>query len=287
MIVSPLSEFLCPLCDLPLEVDLSSMVCGNGHCFDVSKQGYVNLLPVQNKRSKSPGDSKDMVQSRNAFLNAGHYQPIAEKINGLILENIKANLPENVFSIIDAGCGEGYYLTKLAERCSEDVSSKQVNLCGLDISKWAVQTASKRHKSVQWLVASNKALPVADNSIDLILCAFGFPSYPAFAKAIRSGGTLLLVNTYEQHLIEMRELLYPSIKPFQLPTHAEAETAGFELQKSERLTFQSVIPHDDIEKLLGMTPHGHRAPKEGINKVLANEQLKLTIDLNFRMLTKS
>lgn len=46
----------------------------------MAKEGYVNLLPVQHKRSRDPGDSAEMMQARRAFLDAGHYQPLREQL---------------------------------------------------------------------------------------------------------------------------------------------------------------------------------------------------------------
>ncbi len=262
------------------------MRCVSEHSFDISKFGYINLLPVQNKRSKDPGDSKQMVQWRRDFLNAGYYDEIADKISEISIKCIEEVQNAERARVIDAGCGEGYYLTTLGEKLADDEAPESVELCGLDISKWAVQAATKRDKTIQWLVASNIAIPVAEHSVDLIICAFGFPVYEAFAKILKPGGAILLVDTEEQHLIEMRQQLYPTIKPFKSLSNEKAEATGFELQSSERLTFQITLPQVDIERLLGMTPHMHKAPKEGIEKVKSQDELTLTVDVNFRLLKK-
>ncbi|TAA48053.1 putative RNA methyltransferase [Corallincola spongiicola] len=286
MIVSPLNKLVCPLCAKPLVAEPSRLVCGTGHSFDKSRNGHVNLLPVQNKRSLSPGDSKQMVQWRHAFLAGGYYDAIAEKINDLVSKQLTTRSSLESYTVIDGGCGEGYYLTELATHLRRLSLATEVLLCGLDISKWAVQAAAKRDKSIQWIVASNKSIPVNRASTDLILCAFGFHCYDSFADTLKSGGVLILVDTYEDHLIEMRKLLYPTIKLFQPASNDGAIEAGFSLSHSERLTVKRDLPSVDIERLLGMTPHMHRAPKEGIEKVTSLEHLTLTIDVSFRVFIK-
>lgn len=129
------------------------MRCAKGHCFDIASQGYINLLPVQNKRSLDPGDSKEMVAARHRFLSAGHYAPIAAAVARASLSAFPAG---NTIACLDAGCGEGYYLRQLAAA----ESTHNLSLLGLDISKWAVLSAAKQDKRTRWVVGSNAHLPV-------------------------------------------------------------------------------------------------------------------------------
>ena len=59
----------CPLCGGALQGE-NDLKCEKGHCFDRAREGYWHLLPVQSMRTKAPGDSKEMVAARRAFLNA-------------------------------------------------------------------------------------------------------------------------------------------------------------------------------------------------------------------------
>ena len=97
----------CPIDGQRLEAHEKQLVCGNGHSFDIARQGYVNLLPVQHKRSKQPGDSKEMVVARTEFLDSGVYQPIVNKLVEITLAQITG---DKEVCLMDAGCGEGYYL---------------------------------------------------------------------------------------------------------------------------------------------------------------------------------
>ena len=139
MSITPFQALACPLDDEPLQRDGKVWRCAHGHSFDVARQGYVHLLPVQNKRSRDPGDSKQMVAARRRFLNAGHYRPIAEAVSRAALAGLPTDATANC---LDAGCGEGYYLRELADAAGE----QPLALLGLDISKWAVLAAAKLKK---------------------------------------------------------------------------------------------------------------------------------------------
>lgn len=106
-------SFSCPLCHQPLAHVNNSFICPQRHQFDVAKEGYVNLLPVQHKRSRDPGDSAEMMQARRAFLDAGHYQPLRDAI----VEQLSARLDASATSILDIGCGKGITLMPLPMRC--------------------------------------------------------------------------------------------------------------------------------------------------------------------------
>ena len=105
MNITPAQNLACPIDGLKLNKEKQCYQCANGHSFDIAKQGYVNLLPVQHKKSKNPGDSKAMVQARTHFLNMGFYKPIADFLSNIIIQKINENSDNCIF---DAGCGEGY-----------------------------------------------------------------------------------------------------------------------------------------------------------------------------------
>ena len=111
MAVTPFRALACPLDGLPLADHGNHWRCPGGHAFDLAREGYLHLLPVQHKRSRDPGDSKEMVAARRRFLNAGHYRPIAEAVAGAALADLPAGSPA---ACLDAGSGEGYYLRQLA-----------------------------------------------------------------------------------------------------------------------------------------------------------------------------
>ena len=134
-------ELICPLCGLPLTKTEKRLSCPNRHSFDIARQGYVHLLPVQSKHSRSPGDTREQVASRRRFLEGGFYEPIAKAVTRAALD---AGIQGE---ILDVGCGEGYYGAYLARALG-------CSLTGVDISKEAVRLAAGKYKGQTWLCAS-------------------------------------------------------------------------------------------------------------------------------------
>jgi 23S rRNA (guanine745-N1)-methyltransferase len=279
MPVSAFSRLSCPLDGDGLVAATTSAGatvwrCAGGHSFDVAREGYVHLLPVQNKRSRDPGDSKAMVAARRRFLEAGWYQPIADAVVEATWRDVPAG---QALDILDAGCGEGYYLRAIAEAAAE----RGVALVGLDISKWAIQAAAKRDRRCTWLVGSNANLPLPSAALDRVLCLFGFPAYSEFARVLRSGGRLLQVDAGPDHLIELRKIIYPSLRPAGDKDVGLPE--GFSAGEVRSVRYQRTLDSaEGITDLLAMTPHLHRATSEAREMVAALRQLKVTVDVALR-----
>ena len=272
MSIGPFQALACPLDGTPLHCTGSAWACASGHSFDIASQGYTNLLPVQHKRSRDPGDSKEMVAARRRFLAAGFYRPIAAAVGRAALAGLPADA---TISCLDAGCGEGYYLRQLAAAAGDEHT---LALLGLDISKWAVLAAAKQDKRPSWVVGSNAKLPVLPGTLDRLLCMFGFPVYPEFARVLKPGGLLLQVDAGPDHLRELREIIYPSLKPERpdvMPT-----PAGFRRLPTQTLGFPIELTHaGQIADLLAMTPHLHRASAEGRAKAAALTALSLSVEV--------
>ena len=151
-----MSIFICPKCRRPLNVTGGSMVCESGHCYDIAKQGYVNLLLQSGKHVH--GDNKQMIASRKSFLDKGYYSHLRDALSTCVNKHLKDGV------LLDAGCGEGYYPFGLSEDGYE--------LYGIDISKDALIYASKRGKFMKTAVASVYSMPVADMSCDGVISVF-------------------------------------------------------------------------------------------------------------------
>ena len=275
----------CPIDGVQLNHHEKQLICENGHVFDIARQGYVNLLPVQHKRTKHPGDSKVMVIARTHFLNAGFYQAIANKLNELVYSQLTS---ANDICFLDAGCGEGYYLDALLNYLTDKKSSIDLSFIGLDISKDAIVQASKRNKQISWVVGTNRRPPVAEKSIDIILCLFGFLSVPGFKKVLKPGGKIIVVDPGPEHLKELREIIYPEIKKSDQLSTLQKENTGFLLVNNESMQFKVKLKdNEQITNLLIMTPHFYRASKEGREAAKKLTQLDLTIDVVFNVLEKS
>jgi 23S rRNA (guanine745-N1)-methyltransferase len=141
----------CPVCGLSLAQGEKSLSCTNGHSFDLSAKGYVNLLLSRDKHSHDPGDNKEMVASRRRFLDKGFYLPLAAGLAKTVSEIAQAKHPNgDPCAILDAGCGEGYYTGHIHKTLSE--SGLSFKLSGMDISKEAVRAAAQgiRASSSPW-----------------------------------------------------------------------------------------------------------------------------------------
>jgi 23S rRNA (guanine745-N1)-methyltransferase len=273
MNISPFLSLACPLDGAPLQRDGSAWHCASGHCFDIAGQGYTNLLPVQQKRSRDPGDSKEMVAARRRFLNAGHYQPIAAAVSRAAFAGLP---PGNAAACLDAGCGEGYYLRQLAAAACG--AGRTLALLGLDISKWAVLSAAKQDRRPNWVVGSNANLPVLPGTLDCVLCMFGFPVYPEFARVLKPGGQLLQVDAGPDHLRELREVIYPTLNAERPASRAAPE--GFTCLPAEAVRFSvELTGTEQIADLLAMTPHLYRASADGRARAAALTTLTVTADI--------
>lgn len=266
----------CPIDGLPLHQQEQQLSCLNHHHFDVARYGYVNLLPVQHKKSKQPGDNKEMVAARAQFLNAQHYQPISRTLERLMMALLCE--VDRHYCVLDAGCGDGYYLHELAQHSRQ----MRISWIGIDISKFAVMAAAKRNAQLTWLVASNKQLPVLAHSVDVLMSVFGFPSADGFARALAPNGRVIVVEPGAQHLIELRELLYETVEHSEHKQPAWLSSGHFTRLSFEHLQYQTVpLTNGELVSLLKMTPHFYRAPTHRVEHVCGMSQVAVTVDVTF------
>lgn len=277
----PFNQLMCTLDGelLALTENGNAWRCSNGHSFDIAKQGYVNLLPVQQKRSKDPGDSKAMVAARREFLQQGFYQPIAKAISTVVRAEAARADAESCFTVLDAGCGEGYYLRELL--ADADIQQHQVAAVGLDISKWAVMAASKTRENVRWIVGTNAHLPIADQSIDCVLCVFGFPVPSEFLRVLKPNGCLLMVEPEAGHLHELKDVIYADVKQ---ESDRSLTMDDFIHKESSHVRYVAELPNNQqIQNLFSMTPHYYRASAEGKQRVAELASLKVQIAVGIHM----
>jgi 23S rRNA (guanine745-N1)-methyltransferase len=183
----------CPVrdCHQPLARKDRSMACPNGHSFDIARSGYINLLQPQDRRSKNPGDTPEAVAARRRLHDRGVTQPL---LNG-ISEMISASKDDIV---LDAGCGEGFYLGNLAQRFGFSGH-------GVDISTRAIGAAAKRYPECEWIVANaDRFLPYADDSFSIVMSITGRMNSAEFRRVLHKDGRLLVAIPAPDDLIELR-----------------------------------------------------------------------------------
>ena len=281
---------ICPICQASLNPTDSGLTCSNRHSFDRARQGYFNLLPVQHKNSRDPGDNQAMVEARRRFLDGGHYAPLAKRLAELAAER-------GPLSWLDIGCGEGYYTAQLAELLPD------ADGYALDISREAVKRGStrsrraaalppsmavacKRASTITWLVASMARVPLSNASCDLLASVFSPLDWQEALRLLRPGGGLLRMGPTRIHLMELRQKLYDEVRDYDDQKHLELIPEGMRLAHSETLSFPLQLTDAQTRAdLLAMTPHGWRASAERRAAVIA-EDFEVTVAIRYDWIEK-
>jgi 23S rRNA (guanine745-N1)-methyltransferase len=235
----------------------------------LAKEGYLNLLPVQHKHSKEPGDSKLMMLARREFLKAGFYRHMAEAVAMMIVANASQ---DQVLRVLDLGCGEGYYSRTIADSCNHN---ERVALHGLDIAKFAVAAAAKKQPSAQFIVASSNRLPYPDHYFDVVLKIFAPSDDAELKRVLRVSGHLLTVTPGPRHLWQLKGFIYEKVRE-----HASESLLpqGFERVATERISYKITPDAQQRMALLQMTPFAWQA-KESVQQALAHvAELEIEVD---------
>lgn len=251
-------NLICPICGEQLNNRDRQYICAQNHSFDVARQGYVNLLTVQQKHSLNPGDTREQVLSRREFLEAGFYAPIA---NALIETAKELDISGR---ILDVGCGEGYYSARLADALGAE-------LTGLDISKEAVRCAAAKYKGKQWLCATAAHIPVEDGSVNLLTSLFALTLPEEFRRVLAPGGYYFQVLAAQDHLLGLKGIIYDRLNFKEKDT--VPELPGFERVRSIPIRFSFTVEGQQIRNLFSMTPHVFRIGKEGAERLRRTEVL--------------
>ncbi len=267
----------CPVCGGLLSQTERSYRCPKGHSFDLAASGYLHLLPSNKMHSKLPGDNKQMVAARRNFLQKGYYQAISDKLNAVIgeeLNNKKAPL------LLDVGCGEGYYTSRLQESLNND----KATVCGMDISKLAINAAAKSYKKVMWAVASSFDLPVADESCDVLVSMFAPICMEEFHRVLKKGGILVFAVTSTMHLWELKEAIYD--EPYENKKE-DHHYEGFTFEQKHKVEDRLQLPcQQDIADLFTMTPYYYKSSVQTSQRVASLEQLDCRLDVDILVYRK-
>ena len=270
----PCEGLICPICGEPLLQNGGSLLCGRNHSYDIARQGYVNLLPVQQKHSLAPGDTPEMLAARRAFLDEGHYSAIRNDV-------IRAldGIPGGVKAMADVGCGEGYYTAGFQR------IFPQTRVIGADISKAAVRMAAPRDRNICWITATASRLPVKDGFVDAVTAMFSLLCEEEFSRILRPGGRVIEVTAGTRHLIELKRIIYDDVFAQHKCPKAPAgflREIGCELRR-----FTMTLDGRQLRNLLLMTPHTLRVRPENRARIEGIDSLELTVEYFLRVLERA
>ena len=252
---------ICPVCEAGLAKVDNLLKCPASHSFDISREGYVNLLLPGRRRQKVLGDTKDMLRARRRFLDRGFYSPLADGINEHIYGHLMEAGSLGGFSsptcIADVGCGEGHYVGWLRRYVDAHGAGTDVYYFGADISKEAVRLAAKRYDGIWFFVGSTKhRILLADESVQVVLNVFAPRNPVEFARVSARGGLLLVVIPHPDHLANLRsELDLLDIETDKRERVVEQMSGPFELVGEQTMAYDIALSEDDVSDLIQMTPN--------------------------------
>ncbi|VLG89685.1 23S_rRNA m1G745 methyltransferase [Streptococcus pneumoniae] len=237
------TAFACPICQENLTLLETNFKCCNRHSFDLAKFGYVNLAP---QIKQSANYDKKNFQNRQQILEAGFYQAILDAVSDLLASS------KTTTTILDIGCGEGFYSRKLQESHSEKT------FYAFDISKDSVQIAAKSEPNwaVNWFVGDLARLPIKDASMDILLDIFSPANYGEFRRVLSKDGILIKVIPTENHLKEIRQRVQDQLtnKEYSNQDIKEHFQEHFTILSSQTASLTKTITAEQLQALLSMTP---------------------------------
>jgi len=285
-----LQYLCCPLCKEPLTSTDKTLHCRDGHCFDISKEGYVNLLPPGKGKNARTGDEKEMLRARRAFLAGGYYAPISDTIAALLHKH----LPDGDTVLCDSGCGEGWHTLRITEQLAQ--RGRMVLGIGFDASKHGAAYGMKSAKQknmccnfqssddgqVFFLPANIFVLPLQDTCISAVISMFAPVAVEENLRVLKNDGFLVTASSGKDHLRELRELLYTDVHY----ADKEPQYTGFSLIESVSCKYVIDIPDKDtLWNLFTMTPFYYRTTEQGRQRLREKDCLSVTVDTELRIYT--
>lgn len=261
-------NLVCPICREALSEESRRLLCQNGHSYDLAKSGYCNLLRAVKKSTH--GDNREMIRARRDFLSLGYYEFLADAVKTAV-----ASVFSDGDTLLDAGCGEGYY----TERVLSSIGEKHPHAIAVDISKDACEAAAKRIPSLSVVTASLYDLPIESASVDVLLLLFSPFAEEEISRVLKRGGYFITAFPEKRHLFGLKSLLYDTPyenKPMPL------DLCGYELT-DERLVERTAVIEGEraIESLFMMTPYYYRT--RPADKARLSGITSLETELSFRL----
>lgn len=270
MITDKCAIFLtCPIDGEDMKVDKGVVCCSNKHSFDISQEGYVNMLTNKKRFRKDVGDSKEMVLARAKFLGEGHYDFLSERINQMVIENLQDQQSKikrgQAQCVLEAGSGTAFYLNNLKTAIEKEMPSVSFCYFGTDVSKYATQFSAKKHKEISFMVADTYThLPFKNDAVSVLLNIFSPRNPKEFKRLLGNHGLLVSVIPNDNHIQELIEKLGL------LKIEEEKEKNVFGLFND----FFEKVAEQDCERVLVMKPDSIKSFVEmGPNKEYVDEEM--------------
>lgn len=260
----------CPVCRSPMtKADAHSVYCKRRHCFDVAKNGYINLLPHP---VHTPYD-RALFAARHAVLGSGFFAPLVDALTDILRQHAPVDSPR----ILDAGCGEGSVLADVGRSLGDSAV-----LAGFDLSKDAIRAAAAHHPGPLWCVADLTAMPFADAQFDAILCVLSPSNYAESKRCLKPGGVLIKVTPGGDYLCELRQALYAGQEKAEYSNQRVVDYFDSRFGLLETRTIRYDFPLDEalLPHLLRMTPLAWQASQSARDALLATGLPRVTIELS-------
>jgi len=265
--------FICPLCKKQMQmINLQSLVCSTQHCFDISKQGYINLL----SRAGSTKYDKKIFEYRREISKNGFFDPLYAAVSEIIMSQAPSN---EAIRILDAGCGEGSHLNNI----QIEIAQKKHNpllAVGIDISKQGISFAATEYSNAIWCVADISNCPFASKRFKFIINILSPANYSEFKRLITDDGLVIKIVPEQDYIKELREIFYEGSDKQVYTNSAILRhfNEQFELLGIERIRYQVNLSEPLIEPLVGMTPLSWGTSKERMEKVRQMNLKQVTMD---------
>ena len=255
-----LNNLSCPVCALPLHRDADDLACARGHRLNVNRKGCLNVLSQQ---ADSCYDA-DLFAARNRVLRAGCYDAIVDAIEAL--------LPDDTHCLLDAGCGDGWYLNALLTRHEGWCGA------GVDISRDAILQATSHPCTALWLVGDLRRLPFADGSFTALLDVLTPANYDEFRRVLGPDGLLIKVYPGSGYLRELRAARG-------MPPYEEGQVDAYLREKAtivgeQRVTVTHAVSDELWRDFVWMTPLMQDLSAEEKNRIAAQNAGSVTVDLH-------
>ena len=270
----------CPKCNKQLTKINNSYKCDEGHSYDISKKGYVNMMLANQGHSLESGDKKDMVIARSNFLDSDKYKILRDSLIKVI-----DDISNDNDTFCDIACGEGYYTNEIHRIIS---AKKHFSTCGIDISKPAINHASSRKnisklENINYFVGNMDYLPFLDHSFNITLNCFAPINAQEFNRVTKENGYYIRVLPGEYHLYELKEFLYPEVH-LNIPKIEDVE--GFSFIKEISVKDIIHLNNEEILNLFTMTPYYYKTSMESKERLKNLDSLSTQIQFVIRIYKK-